>query len=134
MILATAQPFEPEGVAEVRAWFAETSRKAYAVGPLFPLGEGAAAGERLQSDKPSEIEQFLEATLESHGPKSLLYVCHSSSLFQYVRLIFCVCSQIAFGSLYWSTEPEKIWAFLDVVMEKKIPFVCRSKYILFSLY
>ncbi|CAL1707824.1 unnamed protein product [Somion occarium] len=103
MILATAQPFEPEGVAEVRAWFAETSRKAYAVGPLFPLGEGAAAGERLQSDKPSEIEQFLEATLESHGPKSLLY--------------------IAFGSLYWSTEPEKIWAFLDVVMEKKIPFI-----------
>ncbi|CAL1707825.1 unnamed protein product [Somion occarium] len=102
-ILVTAEPLEPEGVAKIRAWFAETSRKTYAVGPLFPLGENAVSGEKAQSDKPTEIDEFLETTLQSSGPKSLLY--------------------IAFGSLYWPTEPEKIWAFLDVVMEKKIPFI-----------
>lgn len=32
-------------------------------------------------------------------------------------------SQISFGSVFWSTEPEKIWTFLDVVMERNIPFV-----------
>ena len=31
--------------------------------------------------------------------------------------------QVSFGSLWWSTEPEKIWAALDVLMERKIPFV-----------
>lgn len=31
--------------------------------------------------------------------------------------------QISFGSLFWSAQPEKIWTFLDVVIEKKIPFV-----------
>lgn len=31
--------------------------------------------------------------------------------------------QISFGSLFWSTEPEKIWAALDVIIEKGIPFV-----------
>ncbi|KAK7692877.1 hypothetical protein QCA50_004512 [Cerrena zonata] len=103
MVMSTSDVLEPEGVAEIKGWFAETSRKAYAVGPLFPMDEKATAGDKIQSDKSSEIDQFLERTLEAHGPKSLLY--------------------IAFGSLYWSTEPEKIWAFLDVVMEKKIPFI-----------
>lgn len=32
--------------------------------------------------------------------------------------------QISFGSLFWPVKtPEQIWAFLDVVMERGIPFV-----------
>jgi hypothetical protein len=31
--------------------------------------------------------------------------------------------QISFGSFWWPAEPEKIWAFLEAVMELKIPFV-----------
>lgn len=72
--MSTSDVLEPEGVAEIKGWFAETSRKAYAVGPLFPMDEKATAGDKIQSDKSSEIDQFLERTLEAHGPKSLLYV------------------------------------------------------------
>ena len=73
MVLATAETLEPDSIAEIKGWFAETSRKAYAVGPLFPMDEGASAGDKIQSDKSTEIDQFLEKTLEAHGPQSLLY-------------------------------------------------------------
>lgn len=76
-ILSTAEALEPEGVARIREWFAETGREVYAAGPLFPLGEGTAAGERSQSDKPTEIDAFLRSIFENHGPKSLLYVSSS---------------------------------------------------------
>lgn len=73
-ILSTAEALEPEGVALIRDWFSETGREVYAVGPLLPLGTNTVAGEQSQSDKPSEIDTFLKTTLETHGPKSLLYV------------------------------------------------------------
>lgn len=78
MVLATADALEPEGVAEIKGWFAETSRKAYAVGPLFPMDASASAGEKVQSNESSEIDQFLIRILETHGPKSLLYVSNCS--------------------------------------------------------
>ena len=34
--------------------------------------------------------------------------------------------QISFGTAFWSTTPEKIWAFVDAVMEKNIPFVSKK--------
>lgn len=30
---------------------------------------------------------------------------------------------MSFGTFFWPTEPEKTWAFLDVLMEMNIPFV-----------
>ena len=30
---------------------------------------------------------------------------------------------MSFGSLFWPSEPAKVWAFIDVLLEKKIPFV-----------
>ena len=72
-IFSTAEPLEPEGIASIKEWFAVTGRDTYAVGPLFPVGEASAAGEKSQSDKPSEIDEFLNSTLERHGPNSLLY-------------------------------------------------------------
>ena len=34
---------------------------------------------------------------------------------------------MSFGSIFWPVNtPEKVWTFIDVVMELNIPFVSRS--------
>ncbi|KAI0333570.1 UDP-Glycosyltransferase/glycogen phosphorylase [Cubamyces sp. BRFM 1775] len=104
VILFTPESYEPEAVAAVRAWKAETGHKAYVCGPLIPTGSQAAANEKKQSTETAEIEAFLETTLKTSGEKSLLY--------------------ISFGSIFWPVKtPEKLWAFLDVVIERNIPFI-----------
>ncbi|CAL1714247.1 unnamed protein product [Somion occarium] len=103
LIMATPEPYEPEGIDIFRRWFAETSREVYAIGPMVPFGKKAIEGENKQSQDAADIGQFLQSVLTSHGPKSVIY--------------------LAFGSVCWPAEPEKLWAFLDVVMEQKIPFI-----------
>ncbi|KAK7682539.1 hypothetical protein QCA50_014339 [Cerrena zonata] len=103
VILSTAEPYEAEAISHVTQWFGETSREVFTFGPLLPTGESAAAGEGKQSEKAAEITRFLQKTLETDGPNSLLY--------------------ISFGSLFWPSDAGKIWAFLDVVMERKLPFI-----------
>ncbi|CAL1709844.1 unnamed protein product [Somion occarium] len=103
LIMATPEPYEPEGIDVIRRWFTETSRDIYPIGPMVPFGKKAMEGENKQSQDAGDIEQFLESILKSHGPKSVIY--------------------FAFGSVCWPAEPEKLWAFLDVVMEHKIPFI-----------
>ncbi|OBZ67123.1 Anthocyanidin 3-O-glucosyltransferase [Grifola frondosa] len=103
VLLLSAEAYEPECVAAVREWFAQTSRSVTVCGPLLPSGKNAAAHEKQQSSEGSEIQKFLDSILESHGAHSLLY--------------------ISFGSMFWPARPDVIWAFLDVVMELKIPFI-----------
>ncbi|KAK7681776.1 hypothetical protein QCA50_015123 [Cerrena zonata] len=103
LILATAEPYEAEAIAHITEWYRETSREVYTVGHLLPSSKNAATGEKKQSEKAEEISQFLQTSLETDGPDSLLY--------------------ISFGSLYWPAKTEDIWAFLDIVMEKNLPFI-----------
>ncbi|KAI0071139.1 UDP-Glycosyltransferase/glycogen phosphorylase [Panus rudis PR-1116 ss-1] len=106
VVMSSAEAYEPEAVAETRAWFAETNRDVYVVGPLLPTTTKPQEvfGEQKQSQDAAEIMSFLENTLEEHGAKSLLY--------------------FSLGTFWWpTTEPEKAWAFLDVVMQKNIPFI-----------
>lgn len=77
MLLGTPELYEPEQVAAVRAWFAETGRKVYAIGPSLPLNDAVVAPERQLTDKGLEIERFMDTTLEHDGPLSLVYVRES---------------------------------------------------------
>ncbi|KAH9851061.1 UDP-Glycosyltransferase/glycogen phosphorylase [Lenzites betulinus] len=105
MLIITPEPYEPDAVAAVRKWYAETGRPAYVCGPLLPPGSATAtANEKQQSKESVQIQEFLDKTLKTDGEKSLLY--------------------ISFGSMFWPVlTPEKVWAFLDVVMELNIPFI-----------
>ncbi|KAI8969573.1 hypothetical protein BD414DRAFT_259276 [Trametes punicea] len=110
-ILLTPESYEPEAVAAAKAWFADLGRAAYACGPLVATGSQATANEKTQSKQASEIEEFLDVTLRTSGERSMLY--------------------ISFGSVFWPVKtPEKLWAFLDVVMELNIPFMlsCASPF------
>ncbi|KAH9858632.1 UDP-Glycosyltransferase/glycogen phosphorylase [Lenzites betulinus] len=103
VLLFSSESYEPEAVAAVKAWYAETSRAAYVVGPLHPSGSQAAASEKKQSKEAGEVQALLDSTLKASGEHSLLY--------------------ISFGSIFWPINPEAMWAALEVIMELNIPFI-----------
>ncbi|KAI0790764.1 UDP-Glycosyltransferase/glycogen phosphorylase [Abortiporus biennis] len=104
MILSSSEALEPGAVSVIREWFQETSRSLLTVGPTQPLLQNMDfRSEDSLSQDPDQIAQFMTSILTSHGPESLLY--------------------ISFGSVFWPIQPEKMWAVLDVIMEKQIPFI-----------
>ncbi|KAI0743898.1 UDP-Glycosyltransferase/glycogen phosphorylase [Daedaleopsis nitida] len=106
VVLFTPECYEPEAVAGVRAWFAETGRPVYTAGPLLPSASQATANanEVKLSAEGSAFQTFLDETLKTSGEKSLIY--------------------ISFGSMFWPLmTPDKLWAFLDVLMERNHPFI-----------
>ncbi|KAI0644656.1 UDP-Glycosyltransferase/glycogen phosphorylase [Trametes meyenii] len=105
IVLLTPEPFEPGAVDAVRKWYAETGRPTVVTGPLLPPPSATASeNEKKQSKVANEIEEFLEVTLKTYGERSLLY--------------------ISFGSIFWPVKtPEKLWGFVDVVIEQGIPFI-----------
>ncbi|KAI5120745.1 hypothetical protein M0805_007819 [Coniferiporia weirii] len=63
-------------------------------------------GKKNSTDGSSEtlaVLSFLDAALEKHGANSVVY--------------------FSFGSTWWTTEPEKVWAALNVLIELKVPFL-----------
>ncbi len=76
VVLTTPECYEPEAVAGVKKWFAESSRSVFVLGPLLPTTHdpSALAGEKQMSVNANEIDLFLESILASHGKASMLYV------------------------------------------------------------
>ncbi|KAI0695963.1 UDP-Glycosyltransferase/glycogen phosphorylase [Cerioporus squamosus] len=104
IVVMTTESYEREAVTALRQWYSDMKKSAYIIG--LPLANGAhiASGEKVQSKETLQIEALLDNALKSSGEKSLLY--------------------ISFGTLYWPmNDSEKVWAFLDVVMEQNIPFI-----------
>ncbi|TFY68832.1 hypothetical protein EVJ58_g776 [Rhodofomes roseus] len=103
IIHASPECYEPGTIAALRQWMVETTRPLYCAGPMVALGTRAEDVEKQQSDNTAGIDDFLASTLSRYGERSLLY--------------------ISFGTVYWPMEPEKIWAFLNAVLDLKIPFL-----------
>ncbi|KAH9852247.1 UDP-Glycosyltransferase/glycogen phosphorylase [Lenzites betulinus] len=103
VLLVTPECFDPLSIVGARAWMAETGRGTYAVGPLLPTGARAVENALREADRGAEIRDFVSRVLKSHGPLSLLY--------------------ISLGTQMWPMYPEKMWTFLDVVMDLGIPFI-----------
>lgn len=74
ILLSTPERYEREAVEGVREWYAETSRSVYVCGPLLPP---VSTNKEDNSEKGAAIVKFLDTTLETHGPNSLLYVSHT---------------------------------------------------------
>ncbi|KAL1942131.1 hypothetical protein VTO73DRAFT_6661 [Trametes versicolor] len=103
LITFDAADYHPQATDAIRQHFAEKSQKAFYAGPLMPSGAQAAAKEMINSENGGEIMAFLDEKLKSAGEHSVLY--------------------LSFGSLFWPPDPAKLWAVVDVLMEKNIPFV-----------
>ncbi|EKM54549.1 glycosyltransferase family 1 protein [Phanerochaete carnosa HHB-10118-sp] len=84
-------------------FLALNSRKMYVLGILLPERKRLDELEKTQAAKSAEITNFMQNVLETLGERSMIY--------------------ISFGTVVWTTQPEKVWTFLDVLMDQKIPFI-----------
>lgn len=82
VIIPTIEAYDtPEALAHARDFLASTSRKLFVIGPLLSAvsGENAIRQQMSSSPKSQEIDAFMARTLETRGPKSLVYVSSSVS-------------------------------------------------------
>ncbi|KAI0630197.1 UDP-Glycosyltransferase/glycogen phosphorylase [Trametes polyzona] len=103
LITFDAAEYHPRATAAILQYYGKDSRKAIYAGPLLPAGEKAVSTEAFQSHNGGEIMAFLDEKLKTAGERSVLYV--------------------SFGSLFWPKDPTRLWAVIDVLIEKNVPFV-----------
>ena len=120
-IATTSYAYESVSLDAMKQWFSDMQKEVHVFGPLLPSGYGTEIqnGEEGESD---DIKLFLGEMLVRHGKRSVYFV-KSSPFFCQFRLNFC---QISFGTLYWTTVPEYLDELIDVLIEKKAPFVRNS--------
>ena len=106
-------------------FLAITSRKMYIVGPLVSQTKRAEAAEKKLAEKSPEVTAFMDRVLQTRGERSMLYVClaRSPTLAPPIELMI----QFSLGTAWWPSNPEKVWSFLDILLEKQIPFVSFSR-------
>ncbi|OJT07325.1 Anthocyanidin 3-O-glucosyltransferase 5 [Trametes pubescens] len=104
IVTIDAAEYQPEATNAIRAFYAERgSGSVFYAGPLLPSGAKAVSAEKTLSQNGTGIMDFLDEKLKSVGERSVLY--------------------LSFGSLFWPANPATIWAVIDVLIEKNIPFV-----------
>ena len=99
--------------------------------PPAHITEAETEVARQTSEVFRGAEKFLDAALEKYGENSVVYVSIWLTINNEKtekRII-----QISFGSEHWTTTPEMFWAFLEVLLELKVPFVSLPISSLFSL-
>ncbi|KAI5117418.1 hypothetical protein M0805_004050, partial [Coniferiporia weirii] len=102
-VIATSNRlFEGPAFDTWQEWYG--SRPVVGIGPMaVSIDATSLEREKAQSPLAGEVDTFLNKALEKFGRHSVVY--------------------ISFGSIWWSSEPEKVWAVLDVLIELQIPFV-----------
>ncbi|KAH8085451.1 UDP-Glycosyltransferase/glycogen phosphorylase [Cristinia sonorae] len=105
LLITSPEAYEPAAIAATKDWFAESKRGVWAIGPLLPstTSEKAKSGEESLSESSAAIKTFMDETLKKNGEHSMLY--------------------ISFGSAFWPQDFAKVEAFVDVLIEKKVPFI-----------
>jgi hypothetical protein len=77
-----SDPVCDSGTEAMEKWMSSFSppRKTYNVGPQKPSGPADAitSGDLASSPGAKEIVEFLDSTLQHHGPRSILYVSNLS--------------------------------------------------------
>ncbi|KAL5530853.1 hypothetical protein ACEPAF_7111 [Sanghuangporus sanghuang] len=98
IIMNTSSLLEKEAVDAVQKWFAGRPVICPAAFdfPLFPKKPD-------MSQVAIEVNEFMDDALKKHGAHSVVYM--------------------SFGSVFWPTEPDKIWVAIDAFIERGIPFV-----------
>ncbi|KAJ3554962.1 hypothetical protein NM688_g2830 [Phlebia brevispora] len=105
LIVSAPQCFEAQaGAQSLVDWLAKTSRRLYSIGPLLPLETSHAADqEKKLSADAVKIDEFMNNTLRSRGSRSMVFM--------------------SFGSLFWPVDPSKLYTFIDVMLDRRIPFI-----------
>ncbi|KAH8119121.1 UDP-Glycosyltransferase/glycogen phosphorylase, partial [Phellopilus nigrolimitatus] len=100
VILNTSFSVEPHAISAWKNWL--RFRPVFVLGPLAPAIEPNIQREQGQRFS-HKVQGFLDEALEKFGENSVVYM--------------------SFGTVFWTTEPEKIWAFFDALIALNTPFV-----------
>ena len=102
VIHSTIEEYEPEALKGWRDWL--PAKPIFTLGGLSPRTSDKEIAEAVEKNEVyRDVQGFLDKALSRCGPKSAIF--------------------ISFGTIFWPAEPEKIWAVLEILMERKIPFV-----------
>lgn len=117
-----AADYQPKATNGIREFYAEKGTgQVFFAGPLLPSGSQAVSNEKSLAQNGNGVMDFLDEKLKSAGERSVLYVSGSCAIV--VFLAYHHVHQLSFGSLFWPSNPAKIWAVIDVLIEKNVPFV-----------
>lgn len=104
IISASMAHIEPRAIIETfNTALSKTSRKIHFMGLLLPQSTREIVAERAELASSPEIASFMANALEKYGQRSVIY--------------------ISFGTVYWTTQPDMAWTVLDVLLDRKIPFI-----------
>ncbi|KAG6905572.1 hypothetical protein DXG01_001911 [Tephrocybe rancida] len=101
LFIASCDAYEKDSLDALRTWQSDMGKHVHVVGPMLPF-----TGASLQSDssnEKSDIAIFLDTILNKYGQHSVVF--------------------ITFGTLYWPTVPEHLDEVIDVLIEKRFPFI-----------
>ncbi|KAH8110155.1 UDP-Glycosyltransferase/glycogen phosphorylase [Phellopilus nigrolimitatus] len=98
IVINSTPLFEKPAIEVIQKWFDE--RPVICPGPFnFPI----IHNDKDNSPVALEVDSFLDAALKKHGANSVIY--------------------FSFGSIWWTTEPEKIWAAINALIDLGFPFL-----------
>ena len=117
-MVASAYAIENEILSVLKSGLPDWNKETYIVGPLVPTRHGIVSSVPGEED----VQDFLDKKLHRYGENSVLLVCPSSKTVSGKPLIVL---QISFGTAFWTSAPEYLEEIIDVLIEKKFPFVRR---------
>lgn len=88
VLMSSSYVLEREAIDAFKAWFSETKKDVYGIGPLLPANYWSTQGD----GGASAIQVFLDAMLQTHGRKSVVLV-------RSISRITCIYS---FTALIWT--------------------------------
>ncbi|KAJ7263480.1 hypothetical protein C8J57DRAFT_1629583, partial [Mycena rebaudengoi] len=103
LVLGTSNAFDQEAISAPDGWLSGLGKTLYTAGPLLPVNYGSDGISSAVSPRDGDIKAFLDTMLVEHGPKSTLF--------------------ISFGTIFWPTVEEHHEELVDVLIEKKFPFI-----------
>ncbi|KAI5120747.1 hypothetical protein M0805_007821 [Coniferiporia weirii] len=100
-VMNTTPLLEGPAIEAFKQWFGD--RPIICPGPLDFSVIKREKNVVNSSSETLAVLTFLNSALEKHGANSVVY--------------------FSFGTTWWTTEPEKVWTALDVLIELNIPFL-----------
>ena len=74
VLISTPESWDELSIIGARYWMKETSRNAYAIGPMIARGPRATENELAIASRGAETREFLARVFRERGEQSLLYV------------------------------------------------------------
>ncbi|KAJ8472808.1 hypothetical protein ONZ51_g8264 [Trametes cubensis] len=102
MITFDAADYHPEATVAIREFLAQRDIKGFYAGPLI-VNKARSTSPRRDGKRPEELLKFMDKQLKERGQNSILYV--------------------SFGSLFWPTDPAKVVAVFEVLMQQNVPLI-----------